>query len=415
MQNGARMRVLTFAFVLAGCNARSIDTSTGGAAWSGQGLVVHEWGTHTLVVGSDGSLLRGLHHEEEDLPPFVYDRIKQGGTVGPVIDKMETPVLYFYSPSALAMKVSVDFPRGVMTQWFPLAQSYYPLIARTPQGFADPVMDPHFPFGSAQCQMDYGTVGNGLLDWGTVQVLGRSENPALPDAPLAQYGWAYARNVGANHVRVNAEAEKFLFYRGLGNLDPPAQARFDEGKIVLENGAAGLGHVMALSGTSFVEADSVAAGERWSAAPPSQAGDPGAAMVAALDGTGLYHDEAEAMVATWKRQWFGTPGLRLLYLAPAAWTDAALPLHLDPAPSSLVRVMVMRVELLTPDDEAADVTALMQLGDAGTAASGEAHFRALGRFAEPHLRRALALAGNPAYAQSFLDEIAGPAVSSAGE
>src|SRR5690348_11904858 len=47
--------------------------------YGGQGFVVHEWGTNTVVVGSDGSMQRGLHHEEEDLPAFVYDRLKAGG------------------------------------------------------------------------------------------------------------------------------------------------------------------------------------------------------------------------------------------------------------------------------------------------------------------------------------------------
>src|SRR5262245_18892936 len=36
--------------------------------YPGYGFVVHEWGTDTIVVGSDGSMQRGLHHEEEDLP-----------------------------------------------------------------------------------------------------------------------------------------------------------------------------------------------------------------------------------------------------------------------------------------------------------------------------------------------------------
>src|SRR4051812_14978023 len=48
------------------------------AQYPGHGFIVHEWGTDTVVVGSDGSLQRGLHHEEEDLPGFVYDRIKGG-------------------------------------------------------------------------------------------------------------------------------------------------------------------------------------------------------------------------------------------------------------------------------------------------------------------------------------------------
>jgi len=44
--------------------------------YPGRGFIVREWGTDTIVVGSDGSLQRGLHHEEEDLPTFVYDRLK---------------------------------------------------------------------------------------------------------------------------------------------------------------------------------------------------------------------------------------------------------------------------------------------------------------------------------------------------
>src|SRR3954468_17255595 len=35
---------------------------------SKDGFVVHEWGTLTSVSGSDGVIVTGLHHEEEDLP-----------------------------------------------------------------------------------------------------------------------------------------------------------------------------------------------------------------------------------------------------------------------------------------------------------------------------------------------------------
>ncbi len=44
---------------------------------------MHEWGTDTVVVGSDGSLQRGLHHEEEDLPAFVYDRLTNACRAAP--------------------------------------------------------------------------------------------------------------------------------------------------------------------------------------------------------------------------------------------------------------------------------------------------------------------------------------------
>src|SRR4051812_19303097 len=39
-----------------------------GPQYPGTGFRVHEWGTNTIVVGSDGSMQRGLQHEEEDLP-----------------------------------------------------------------------------------------------------------------------------------------------------------------------------------------------------------------------------------------------------------------------------------------------------------------------------------------------------------
>jgi hypothetical protein len=51
--------------------------------------------------------------------------------------------------------------------------------------------------------------------------------------------------------------------------------------------------------------------------------------------------------------------------------------------------MVVRAELLTPELEAEDRAALSQM--ASDASAAEAHFAAAGRFAEPRLRRALAL------------------------
>ena len=104
-----------------------------------------------------------------------------------------------------------------------------------------------------------------------------------------------------------------------------------------------------------------------------------------------------------QRQWFLTPGLRVFYLAPQAWTDAVLPLTLDPIPDELVRVMVVRVELLTPGVEADDARAVELL--ATDAASARAHFEALGRFAEPRLRRALELAPSAA-GDAYLSEFA---------
>src|SRR5690348_17331847 len=145
------------------------------SAYPGRGFIVHEWGTDTIVVGSDGSLQRGLHHEEEDLPSFVYDRIKAGRELGEsslsVEIKMETPVTYFYSDKPLTVAASVNFPKGVFTQWSPAVSAFLPAIAATgslrppspslptaPADYADPVLDVNFSFLTTTCTQHYTTI-----------------------------------------------------------------------------------------------------------------------------------------------------------------------------------------------------------------------------------------------------------------
>jgi len=417
-----------------GGSSGATGSSSGGAtaSYPGHGFVVHEWGTDTVVVGSDGSLQRGLHHEEEDLPAFTYDRIKAARELGPgpsVEVKMETPVTYFYADAPRTVTATVDFPSGVFTQWYPGVTGFAPPIAgpgsqgpSLPADYADPTLAPSFSFQSTSCQQHYQTIGGGHLDWGTVSLLDRAAKPALPDAPLAQYSWSYARQVASNPVQTaSGQVEQFLFYRGLGNFDPPAQAKAGPGgAVTLTNpfpGALGpvfVLHVGANGGAFTVHPGGVAPNATLSDVAPSLDGAPaldayaqslGDAITGALDGAGLYHDESLAMVSTWQRQWFRTPGVRLLYLAPQAWTDQSIPLTVKPFPDSTVRVMLIRVEVLTPELEAADVQGAQLLAAAATAPQGEAYFTTLGRFAEPRLRRALSLLGNPSYADALLAKV----------
>jgi hypothetical protein len=97
---------------------------------------------------------------------------------------------------------------------------------------------------------------------------------------------------------------------------------------------------------------------------------------------GLFKDEAQAMLDTWKNGYLRTPGLRLLYVLPRSEVDRALPLQMTPAPEKLERVFVGRIEVLLDTDEA------RILKDIATARE---NFRvaSLGRFAEPMLRRVL--------------------------
>lgn len=69
-----------------------------------------------------------------------------------------------------------------------------------------------------------------------------------------------------------------------------------------------------------------------------------------LVGNGLYPKEAEAMVKTWEDSWF-EEGLRLFYILPRQQTDAIRPLEITPKPNKLVRVLMGRMEVMTPESE----------------------------------------------------------------
>jgi hypothetical protein len=425
----------------AAAGAFAVTSSDSGGAgqqhYPGQGFIVHEWGTDTIVVGSDGSLQRGLHHEEEDLPSFVYDRIKAGALIGSkgspsVTTKMETPVTYFYSATPLLVKARVDFPNGVLTQWYPGVSTFLPVLAApgsvihttVPEFIADPALDPGFPFIGEMCRSKYGSLSGGQLDWGNFSVQARGLTPenSLPNAPLEQYGWGYARAVDANLLQMpNGESERFLFYRGLGELDLPVKVEArGAAKIKLSNGySEAMGHVFLLNVNhdhgAFTEQSGMAPGQAIDDTIPSLEGAASVdeyalalsnAVTQALDATGLYHDEAIAMVNTWRRQWFRTPGVRVLYLAPQSWTDQSIPLTIAPKPDTTVRVMLIRVELITPEQEASDVAALAGFESSVPYGAGAAHFSELGRFAEPRLRRALQLSPNAA-GEQYLSQIAG--------
>ena len=63
---------------------------------------------------------------------------------------------------------------------------------------------------------------------------------------------------------------------------------------------------------------------------------------------GLDRTEADAMILTWQASYFGTLGLRLFWIAPRAFTDRVLPLHVNPPPTSIERVILGRLEMLSP-------------------------------------------------------------------
>src|SRR5580692_3466759 len=97
-------------------------------------LTVHEWGTFTTVAGPDGQATDWLPLSgPNDLPCFVEHfgnnvLYKYSPDFGAKLTyaeaatrlkakvRMETPVLYFYSPREEDLNVKVDFPSGLISE-----------------------------------------------------------------------------------------------------------------------------------------------------------------------------------------------------------------------------------------------------------------------------------------------------------
>jgi hypothetical protein len=390
-------------------------------------LVVHEWGTFTSMQGSDGMALEGLQHEEESLPAFVYSRskvrecpLRDRGYKGleceveHVTRKMETPVIYFYSGRAHHERVRVCFNRGLLTQWFPVTDLLGPPEHDRRDG-----------------PLDMSKVDKSFLEW-DVDVLPPGQAADTIPSVKAGEPWSFQRLPDSNVVRTlprtlprvgPVETEKFLFYRGLGTFDLPITARVQaDGKLALSNSGTedlrGLFVIQVKNGRgAFSAAPLVPAGTgavvvplpMSSAAPAIDTPSVDApsidtpsidamvetiipALEAKLVAAGLYPKEAEAMARTWERSYFRSEGLRVLYVVPERLTNAILPLAIEPAPKSIVRVLVGRLECITPAVEAEVQQALRDRGSENEAvrrAAGE-RLERLGRFLEPHLRRVIA-------------------------
>src|SRR5580692_9262427 len=109
----------------------------GSAGNPNSGVTVHEWGTFTTVAdAAGGEAPWSPLGAPADLPCFVvhlnggaYKMMPSGPPTSPatkVTVRMETPVLYFYSPRKTAVDVSVDLPKGLITEWYPEAARIMP-------------------------------------------------------------------------------------------------------------------------------------------------------------------------------------------------------------------------------------------------------------------------------------------------
>jgi hypothetical protein len=297
------------------------------------GLVVHEWGTFTSVAGEDGRAVDWLPlRRADDLPCFVeHLGLDFKGTLSAKV-RMETPVLYFYTLHDVKVDVTVRFNRGLVTDWFPHA-------AVTPSTV------------DASGAAGYRRAGfSSSVTWQGVSVSPQA-TAWLPDDRRGGHYYA-ARRTDAAPLTLGGVSEKFLFYRGVGGFEPPVSAAVMSDGRVEVSGISRVGDIMLFEnrGGRISSRSLTVPGTRATLNPPTMDGEsatPQAELEKMLIGQGLFPAEAKAMIETWRDSWF-EEGARLFYIAPRAAIDNILAIQISPAPSSLARVFVGRVELITP-------------------------------------------------------------------
>ena len=308
------------------------------------GLAVHEWGTFTSIAGPDGDSMNWLPLTGSiDLPSFVehFREVSfKGGLRGTV--RMETPVLYFYSPRETTVSVNVSFAKGLITEWYPHADSANPSLTTR----------------------DYSLFNKrspGAIRWNSVHIDPQGATDFPSDKSENHY--FAARNTSSAPVSVEipsgTQREKFLFYRGVSAISVPINATIAaDSTIQLQNQLT-----EEIPAAILFERRGAQLGYRMLGPLRDQAAYTLPELSASLDSLstalegilitqGLFPDEAHAMLETWKSSWF-EEGSRLIYVVPRRFTDSVLPLRIAPAPATTTRVFVGRLELITPATERA--------------------------------------------------------------
>jgi hypothetical protein len=298
-------------------------------------LVVHEWGTFSTFSGSDGKNLK-FNPYDNDLPDFVHAYLSRDSKAGPQggTISLETPVIYFYPEKPLTASVHVEFPKGTITEWYPHA-------GRT----------------------------DTRLTWEGIKVVPDEAVTLATEKKKSRY--YAARETDAAPLRVTfreedqskTEHEKFLFYRGVGTFEMPLSVRAGgngnftvtwRGKAPTDDLILVRVHDGKVRFKPFrfgVRVKSGVLAEVTVPAEDSTAEKLGQEVEKLLTARGLKEKEARAMVKTWRSAWFGEEGTRVLYLLPDQMTAELLPLKVEPKPTSLVRVLVGRHDVLTPEQE----------------------------------------------------------------
>jgi hypothetical protein len=351
--------MIRFGSLLAVLSVASIPLEIGAADIEHFGkLEVHEWGTFTSIAGPNGMAESWQPFGgPTDLPCFVH-RFEMGakaslaGTV-----RMETPVIYFYAPAPVTARIHVTFPQGFITEWYPRATQ----VARY-LGSGIPPRGPEIrqPTGKEPDS----------IEWPQIRIDPFRAAPKFPFQFESSHYYA-ARSTDAAPLVAGDETEKFLFYRGVGQFQPPISAQAGAGdqvsvKNLSQDELAGV--ILFENRDGKIRYQVQGAVKREAAMElPAGGADLDSLMLEMerfLTAHGLFAKEAHAMVETWRDSWF-EDGTRVFYILPRSAVDSILPLDVEPRPERMARVFVGRVEVFTTATKRI-VAAAIEEGDRAT-------------------------------------------------
>lgn len=368
-----------------------------------QALEVHEWGTFTVLSGSNGAQVQWYAPTDDiaRLPDFILPGMGNKGRRASV--RMETPVIYFYPEKETKVSVDVSFTQGTVTETFPHSNGGKLTL--------NPANGDMLAEGKWTGTLHPPTDKEALAH---IPAITHTENAepygAAREVPDA---WIFESDLKEiPDIKVQPkfpQMEKFIFYRGASSVYIPISATMQGDDATLTN--------QANDSLAFAVALRVRDGKAaWASIPPL-AGLPAIdtpamnqtritfpqphlsldeveselaeAWKKALAADGLTSAEASAMVETWRKTWFRENGDRILTLVPRRTIDTMLPLKITPTPAKTERVFVARIEMISPDREQALVALLKSKSDTGEAEFAEFEKLAFGRFSNGALEVAV--------------------------
>lgn len=334
-------------------------------------LTVHEWGTLSSVVASDGTFLEGCQHEEIGTANFIHSLEEQNPDMGigpmtqgfpgtwvrdsgevrklynaPITQRFDGSFLNFYQEENLKntqATIEVHFPYGSFSQWYPQNHA------------ADEDL----------------SLDSGYLYW-NVELLdeekgGKLKTPVPPS-------WKALRESSSNPLESNPdgeiESEAFLHYRGLGNFKIPISLTADREHLYIHN----QNEVQAFSKILILNYDpstqsgnlrrlsTLKPGEKVSlkrnsiasyAAPHSLYLEEAHRILKKDFLHELSQEEANAMLQNIQDSYLLSPGLRVLYVLPKEWLETFVELRINPEPQKTTRVLLGRIEIFLPEEEEA--------------------------------------------------------------